>query len=616
MSFLSPVAAAILNTLQANNKSDSNANGGAFLSLLDTGSSDFSASSQSEQTLVDTLYTKNDEPTKVATQIPTAVFTENKQPALQPAASQPRNAEVENKKSALAETTVAKQTDSSPKKQDKQEADDNTGAKEALRPAQSQTENKTVAVPEKSAKAPAKGEAVSEQDALSQKLRSKISELSDILSSLAAMLGVGTVVQVQVTQVTKTTLTLTQQDLGVNQPFIDLSDRFAKLIAAVTASQNAITDAGSPLGNTFASFQQLVASFSTDAVVGQDSGALLENCAQCETDLSAALQNVSLVKGDKIDIGQLSDGLQKLSKWLGEVQSLVAPKTSGEVVVNDDVAPVVQKAAIVAAPQVAAINIAAPVVQKETTGKEADAGENATVSSAAVVTSNTAPVAQPVIAQPQNTNQNTNTVAAAVNAVENNASSGGNLSGNNGNGAQGGERQAGAITSFSGLGAANTGSTVGASSFSKMLKETAQPAPVADQVAVNIKTAIKDGTSKIQIQLDPLELGKLHIKIDLSSDGKATGVVITADNKETLALLQRDSRGLEAALADAGIKTDSGSLSFNLRGGNQGQGREEAPKAPYGGYANLTEEEDTLTPLSVVSRSYVVNTTDGLDIQI
>jgi flagellar hook-length control protein FliK len=34
-------------------------------------------------------------------------------------------------------------------------------------------------------------------------------------------------------------------------------------------------------------------------------------------------------------------------------------------------------------------------------------------------------------------------------------------------------------------------------------------------------------------------------------------------------LMQRDARGLERALQDAGLKTDSGSLSFNLRGHDQ-----------------------------------------------
>src|SRR3546814_824286 len=43
--------------------------------------------------------------------------------------------------------------------------------------------------------------------------------------------------------------------------------------------------------------------------------------------------------------------------------------------------------------------------------------------------------------------------------------------------------------------------------------------------------------------------------------------------RSTLDLLQRDARGLERALQEAGVKTDSGSLSFNLRG--QGQNHEQ-----------------------------------------
>ena len=611
MSILSPVANAILNTLQAGAKGDNNADATAFLSLLGAGKADAAANLQTDQSLVDALNIKNNDPVKTSAQIPTAVFTESRQSLPQVTQPQSRSNNNDDRKPSPADSATVKKTDNAPQKSDKQSANDNASAKEVPRPVPAQAASKPVVVAEKVAKAPAKDDAVSEEDALVEKLRAKISELSDILASLAAMLGAGVSIT-QVTVVQTQTLTVSQENLGVNQPFIDLSDRFAQLIATITASQNVSADAGKTLGATFASFQQLIASFSADKAVGVDSGALLDHCAQCETDLSASLQNLQLVKGDTIDIGQLGDSLQKLSKWLGEVQALAAPKLSTGIAVGNDGAPVIGQAAIVAAPQTVATNIAAPVVQKETKGKESDTALNATVSSAAISAANAAPVVQPVTSQAQNVVANT----VAVPTVESNAGTGANLSGNNGGGTQGGDRQAGAVPSFSGLGAANTGSAVGASSFSKMLKATTQAAPVADQVAFNIKTAVKDGASKIQIQLDPESLGKLHIKIDLSSDGKATGVVITADNKETLAMLQRDSRGLEAALADAGIKTDAGSLSFNLRGGNSGQGRDEAPKAPYGGYANLTAEEDALAPLAVVSRSYVVNTTDGLDIQI
>ena len=43
-------------------------------------------------------------------------------------------------------------------------------------------------------------------------------------------------------------------------------------------------------------------------------------------------------------------------------------------------------------------------------------------------------------------------------------------------------------------------------------------------------------------------------------------MIVSIERPETFELLQRDARGLEKALQDAGLKTDSGSLSFNLKG--------------------------------------------------
>lgn len=96
----------------------------------------------------------------------------------------------------------------------------------------------------------------------------------------------------------------------------------------------------------------------------------------------------------------------------------------------------------------------------------------------------------------------------------------------------------------------------------------ATPEQVMDQVAVQITKQAKDGHDTIKVQLKPVELGSIEVKLDIAQDGRVTGVV-TADNKDTLAMLQKDSRGLEKALEDAGLKADGGSLSFSLREGNQ-----------------------------------------------
>lgn len=148
-------------------------------------------------------------------------------------------------------------------------------------------------------------------------------------------------------------------------------------------------------------------------------------------------------------------------------------------------------------------------------------------------------------------------------------------------------------------------------SFGRFLQQSAQQ-PVLEQVIFHVKTAMDSGSSKIQIQLNPAELGKLDIRLEVDADGK-TGITVTADNKTTLDLLQRDSRGLERALADAGLKADSGSLNFNLRGDGQDRNQEQAQAAQN--YKQPLPPEEPLA-LDLLNRSYVVNLAEGLDIKI
>ncbi len=76
------------------------------------------------------------------------------------------------------------------------------------------------------------------------------------------------------------------------------------------------------------------------------------------------------------------------------------------------------------------------------------------------------------------------------------------------------------------------------------------------------------GQDRISIKLHPAELGRVDVRLDLGEDGVVRAALV-AERPETLELLQRDARGLERALQQAGLQLDSGSLSFNLRGGEQ-----------------------------------------------
>jgi hypothetical protein len=90
---------------------------------------------------------------------------------------------------------------------------------------------------------------------------------------------------------------------------------------------------------------------------------------------------------------------------------------------------------------------------------------------------------------------------------------------------------------------------------------------------------INKGTNKIEITLEPASLGKVDIRFDFTSDGK-TNLIVSAERKETLDLLQKDAKYFEKILADSGIKADSGSLSFNMR--QQGGGMEQQSQQQRG----------------------------------
>lgn len=85
--------------------------------------------------------------------------------------------------------------------------------------------------------------------------------------------------------------------------------------------------------------------------------------------------------------------------------------------------------------------------------------------------------------------------------------------------------------------------------------------PAAQQVAVTIARAVRDGADRIEMQLHPAELGRVDVKMELGHDGRIMAV-ISAEKTETLESLRRDVHQLEKALADAGFDMNQGSFQF------------------------------------------------------
>lgn len=86
-----------------------------------------------------------------------------------------------------------------------------------------------------------------------------------------------------------------------------------------------------------------------------------------------------------------------------------------------------------------------------------------------------------------------------------------------------------------------------------------------EQVKVNITKSAVKGVDKIEIQLKPEDLGHVHVKMQISKDGKLQAEII-ASRQETLDILQKEADTLQKAFNDAGFDTDGGSFSFSFRG--------------------------------------------------
>ena len=86
-------------------------------------------------------------------------------------------------------------------------------------------------------------------------------------------------------------------------------------------------------------------------------------------------------------------------------------------------------------------------------------------------------------------------------------------------------------------------------------------------IAIAIAGKAFEGKNRFEIRLDPPELGRIEVKLDLDRDGRITSHIV-ADRPATLELLRNDAATLQRALDDAGLKTANNSLQFSLRDQN------------------------------------------------
>jgi flagellar hook-length control protein FliK len=106
------------------------------------------------------------------------------------------------------------------------------------------------------------------------------------------------------------------------------------------------------------------------------------------------------------------------------------------------------------------------------------------------------------------------------------------------------------------------------------------------QVAFEIARQFEAGNSRFQIRLDPADLGRIDVSLEVEQSGTVSARMIV-ERPETLDLMQRDQRALQQALQQAGLDASKTSLEFSLRqnpfAGQSGMGDGQQGQPRFGG---------------------------------
>ena len=97
-----------------------------------------------------------------------------------------------------------------------------------------------------------------------------------------------------------------------------------------------------------------------------------------------------------------------------------------------------------------------------------------------------------------------------------------------------------------------------------------QPTPL-HVVPIEIGLRALAGSKRFDIRLDPPELGRVDVNLEISEKGEVSAKLVV-DRVETLHLLQRDARTLERAFEQAGLKPSNSGVDITLRDPNDQSG--------------------------------------------
>jgi flagellar hook-length control protein FliK len=127
------------------------------------------------------------------------------------------------------------------------------------------------------------------------------------------------------------------------------------------------------------------------------------------------------------------------------------------------------------------------------------------------------------------------------------------------------------------------------------------------QVAFEVVRQFEAGNTKFQIRLDPADLGRIDVSLDMDKHGTVNARMFV-ERPETLDLMMRDQRALQQALQQAGLDTGKTNLEFSLRqnpfagGGDMGQNGGNGSERGFGPFGTPQADEPADLPAQTLYR--------------
>lgn len=103
---------------------------------------------------------------------------------------------------------------------------------------------------------------------------------------------------------------------------------------------------------------------------------------------------------------------------------------------------------------------------------------------------------------------------------------------------------------------------------------------------------------RYEIRLDPAELGRVDVRIEVGAD-KKVHAVLAAHDSAALGDLMRNQRALERSLSDAGLDLADGGITFELSG-DQNRNANNQAQGEAGDNARNANVWRSFTPVNVV----------------